>query len=85
VEEKVSVWHVQSRVGILYHLVGVHGVDVAVDDVGDVGILSKRSHCAATGPVAVHILDQDVLCWGLDRDTLVLDRMLAYEVPLGRG
>lgn len=44
-----------------HHVVGVPGIDVPVSDITDIGILSKRAHTASTAPVAVDILNQDVL------------------------
>ena len=44
-----------------YHLVRVDRVDIAVGDVRYVDILSQRAHCAVAGPIAVDVLDEDVL------------------------
>lgn len=44
-----------------HHVVRVPGIDVPVRDITDIGILSKRAHTASTAPVAVDILNQNVL------------------------
>lgn len=43
------------------HLVRVPGVDVAVGDIADIDIGSKGAHGTATTPVAVDVLNQNVL------------------------
>lgn len=54
------------------HLVGVVGVDVAVLNIVDCNTGAERSHGTSTRPVAVHLLNQNVVCGTLDGDTLVL-------------
>lgn len=55
-----------------HHLVGVGGVDVAVDDLGDGDVGTEGAEGGTAGPVAVDVLDEDVLAGGLDGDALVL-------------
>jgi hypothetical protein len=43
------------------HLVGLPGVDVAVGDVTDVDVGAQGSHGTAATPVAVDVLDENVL------------------------
>lgn len=50
------------------HLVRGPGVDVTVKDVGDVDVGRQGAHGAATTPVAVDILDEDVLGRTLYKD-----------------
>lgn len=56
-----------------YHLVRADSVDVAVSDVSDIDVLSERSHSAATRPVAVDVLDEDILRRRLDRNAFILE------------
>lgn len=56
-----------STVGLdHHHLIGRHGVDVAVMDVGNVDVDTERSKCRATTPVAVYIFHENVMCWALN-------------------
>jgi hypothetical protein len=44
------------------------GVDITVDDIGDIDVGREGAHGAATAPVAVDVLDEDVLGGTLYRD-----------------
>lgn len=55
-----------------HHLVGLVGVDVTVLDVRDIRVLSQRAESTAARPVAVDVLDQDVVGGRLDGNALVL-------------
>jgi hypothetical protein len=50
------------------HLVRGPGVDITVNDVGDIDVGREGAHGAATAPVAVDVLDEDVLGGTLCRD-----------------
>jgi hypothetical protein len=57
-----------SAVGLdHHHLIGRHGVDVAVVDVRNVDVDAERSKCRATTPVAIYIFHEDVVCRALNR------------------
>lgn len=61
-----------AAVALDHHdLVRVDGVDVAVDNVGNVGAGAERAKSAAAGPVAPDVFDKDILRGRLDGDTLV--------------
>jgi hypothetical protein len=51
-----------STVGLEHHhVVRLPSVDVGIGDLGDVGIDAKRPDAGATGPVAIYILDEEVI------------------------
>lgn len=47
------------------HLVGLPGVDVAIHNIADVRVRSQRPHTAPTAPIAIDILNENVLCGAL--------------------
>jgi hypothetical protein len=62
------------RTKILTHLIRLPGVDILVYDGRDGSISAKRAHGAAAAPVAVDVLDQDILGRRLYSDALVFVR-----------
>lgn len=40
-----------------HHLVRMHGVDIPIDNVGDIDILSKGTKRRSTTPITVDVLD----------------------------
>jgi hypothetical protein len=48
-----------------HHLVGRPGVDITVENVADVGVCPERADGTAAAPVAVDVLDQDIVRWAL--------------------
>lgn len=57
---------------MVMYLIACPCVDIFVRDVRDVSVDSKRSHRTSTRPIAVNVLDQDVLCWRFDCYALIL-------------
>lgn len=43
------------------HLVGLPGIDVAIHNIADVRVRSQRPHTASTAPIAIDILNENVL------------------------
>lgn len=63
---------VKNAVTYHVHLIRAPGVDVLVCNLADIDIGTQRAHCAASRPIAVDVLNEDIGGWRLDCDALVL-------------